>query len=245
MLEANTIRTFITDEEQDQRKRADILGELAISQPALEQDGMQFFEPDQLAQIFRDRLNIRALSHRVISDFVGDDLGIGRVNAATIFNRYYGEKLRSLEDAINSALQKSFRTVISDPAWVSKMQAIFTEESSRVYEAKSHQSKVDWQKPEWQPHEVHMQYLEQVWIGIQPLLDEYGLELDQSLRDSFMQSREKEITATDHNRRFFGVLLDKDSRKPALYFELNVPHSHAQVAYNEAPTIRLSFLRMV
>lgn len=87
-----------------------------------------------------------------------------------------------------------------------------------------------------------MQYLERIWAGIQLVLAKFNLEIDQPLRASFMQSREKEITATDHNRRFFGTLVDKETKKPALYFELDVPHSHAKVVYQQAPTIKLTLL---
>lgn len=237
MLETTTVRSYVTDTITDSALRADVLSDLAVLNT-----GTGFLDESAVAGVLGERGSVHELIDAVTVGLAMDDFAIGRANTAAFLEVNFGEVLRDMETKINDALKASFENLTADAGWKLKMQQIFSEESQRVYEAKAQQGEEDWQKPKWPPHEVHMQYLEEIWEGIRSTLDEYELELDQPLRASFMQSREQELTATNHNRRFYGTLIDRESKKPMLYFELDVPHSHAEVAYRHAPTICLSFL---
>ncbi|MEK7672465.1 MAG: hypothetical protein AAB373_01135 [Patescibacteria group bacterium] len=231
MLERSMVVSHIANTVQDPADRADLLGEFSTALPDEVDEGFELFAVQRIAEMLRDRAALAG------------DTGLHGI--ASMLNREYSDDLKILEARINTALQQSFEIVVQNPEWTEQMKSIFTAESGRVYDAKLAQGGQDWQKPEWAPHEVHMQYLEKIWEGILPTLTELNLAIDQPLRDSFMQSREQEITATDHNRRFFGTLINKFSQKPNYYFELDVPHSHAEVAYTQPPTIKLSFLNEI
>lgn len=145
-----------------------------------------------------------------------------------------------LEDRINVDLKSNYQCLKNDESKIQHYASLFDRTVEEGFYNGGNLRQGEGEIATWEPNPAYMNSLEELWIGIPEILNEYDLAMEKSLRELFFESREYKDYTVIHRRVFMGQIVNSKNNKAVTMCILTVPHSHSGFEYVIQPSVHIS-----